>query len=62
MKKVNYVDYFKIFENKKNKSIVISIGEYHNMYNCGDEKSLDINIIRDKLKYLLTNIFILIYL
>ena len=45
MKKVNYVDYFKIFENKKNKSIVISIGEYHEMYNCGDEKSLDVNNI-----------------
>jgi hypothetical protein len=45
MKKVNYVDYFKIFENKKKGSIVISIGEYHEFYSCGDEKSLDVNNI-----------------
>ena len=46
MKKINYVEYFKVFENKKNKSIVISIGEFHEFYNCGDsEAALDVNNI-----------------
>ena len=45
MKKINYVDYFKVFENKQKKSIVISIGEYHEFYDCADEKSLDVNSI-----------------
>lgn len=45
MKKVNYVDFFKIYENKDRKSIVISIGEYHEFYNCDDDKSIDVNNI-----------------